>query len=83
MCVMLQTVEGQNINTYKLIHVLHKYTVYIHYTTVLYINVYISEVLVHDNSTFVCLLHEAAEQCDHVLQTWQSSVVCHTVYEES
>ena len=32
--------------------------------------------------TFVCLLQEAFEQCGHVLETWQSSVVCHTAYEE-
>ena len=34
---------------------------------VLYINVCINEVLVKSNPTFVCLLHETAEQCVYVL----------------
>ena len=37
------------------------------YTPVLYTSVCINEVLVKSNSTFVCLPHEAAEQCGHVL----------------
>ena len=40
-------------------------TVCTSYTMVLYNSVYV--VLVHSNSTFVCWLHEAAEQCGHVL----------------
>ena len=49
---------------------------------VLYISVCINEVLVKSNSTFVCLLHEAAEQYVYILQTWQLSVVFdQTVYE--
>ena len=57
-------------------------TVCTSYTMVLYNSVCISEVLVHSNSTFVCLLHEAAEQCGHVLETWRLSVVFdQTVYE--
>ena len=59
-------------------------TVYIHYTMVSYKSVCINDVLVSGNSTFVCLLQEAAEQCVYALQTWQLSVVFHqTVYEES
>ena len=42
---------------------------------VLYNSVCINEMLVHSNFTFVCLLHEVAEQCGHVLETWQLSVV--------
>ena len=38
-----------------------------YYTPVLYQSVCINEVLVHGKTTFVCLLHEAAEQCGHVL----------------
>ena len=50
---------------------------------ILYNSVCINEVLVHGNFTFVCLLHEVAEQCGCVLQIWRLTVVFdHAVCEE-
>jgi len=65
-CLALQTVEDQHL---KCLHVSTSYTM------ILYNSVYQCEVLVHGNSTFVCSLHKAAEQCGHVLETWLLSVV--------
>ena len=65
---------------------LHNYSAHLnyHYTPELHTSVCINEVLMHGRTTFVCLLHEAAEQCAHVLQTRQLSVVFdQTVYGES
>ena len=50
---------------------------------VLYNSACINEVLVHSNFTFVCLLHEAVEQCGCVLEIWRLTVVFdHAVCEE-
>ena len=54
------------VSTYLMTNVLYKCEVCI-YIPVLYKSVCINEVLVNSNSTFVCLLQEAFEQCDHVL----------------